>query len=396
MCFVFAYIGVIPCPLVAGVLLYEILSGGAHPYADVTDELVVWKNVVEGLRLPRPPQCPESIFAIAEQCWQTDRALRPSFSSLHQQLTAIYAGIVKSNDATSVQSDDPSLRSEDRGRQSRSRRPDMLRRLRSKDRSTSPVPSTATPATSPSAESLERILPAPSTVPARRGHRSRTPAAVVGLSVSGRSDKRDVRTVQGYAVEMTSTDSDGPAKSTDSDGQAKSTSDSTDSEMSDASPTPSSSVSAAGKIHPGGRMEWRSTFPAAHVPQAPSSLTGTRAHSPRDELGYVMESAESLERGRPPRPSSARATQSAEPQVALDAHDNAGSVVAASWQRVPEANRPPARSGPSTAPLPVGPVQQRGHLSRDDVELLELTHAPWPPQAQSGTNPFADTMQVPF
>lgn len=65
-----------------GVVVYEIFSGAAKPYAKLTNQ-EVWLKVKAGFRLPKPPDCPEVVYkSIMRQCWASRPADRPTFATL--------------------------------------------------------------------------------------------------------------------------------------------------------------------------------------------------------------------------------------------------------------------------------------------------------------------------
>eukprot|EP01135_Chromosphaera_perkinsii_P005881 Nk52_evm14s370 gene=Nk52_evmTU14s370 len=69
-----------------GVLLYEIFSLGAEPYAGLTNKEVQHKVTKEGYRMPPPPNCPPEVYSLIRQCWDVEPEKRPSFQSLWKQL----------------------------------------------------------------------------------------------------------------------------------------------------------------------------------------------------------------------------------------------------------------------------------------------------------------------
>ncbi|XP_055350354.1 tyrosine-protein kinase receptor ver-3-like [Paramacrobiotus metropolitanus] len=77
-----------------GVLLWEMFSLGALPYAEVhvstgnkiSDFLASLKT---GLRLGRPAACPNAIYSLMGQCWQLLPNDRPNFGCLTQSLRGI-------------------------------------------------------------------------------------------------------------------------------------------------------------------------------------------------------------------------------------------------------------------------------------------------------------------
>ena len=71
-----------------GVLLYEIVTCGGMPYADMPNEelLQLTQQNVQGLRMPCPPSCPVAIYRMMCNCSKTDPSDRPSFDMLVQQI----------------------------------------------------------------------------------------------------------------------------------------------------------------------------------------------------------------------------------------------------------------------------------------------------------------------
>ncbi|NXP68959.1 FES kinase, partial [Chloropsis cyanopogon] len=71
-----------------GILLWEAFSLGAVPYANLSNQQT--REAVEhGMRLEPPEQCPEEVYQLMQRCWEYDPRKRPSFSTIHQDLTAI-------------------------------------------------------------------------------------------------------------------------------------------------------------------------------------------------------------------------------------------------------------------------------------------------------------------
>eukprot|EP00049_Salpingoeca_infusionum_P012675 m.233162 g.233162 ORF g.233162 m.233162 type:complete len:540 (-) comp15244_c0_seq1:273-1892(-) len=68
-----------------GVTLWEMFTLGAMPYRSYRlHELQ--RLVVKGLRLEKPPACPDNIFALMSSCWMKNPDERPSFEALATQL----------------------------------------------------------------------------------------------------------------------------------------------------------------------------------------------------------------------------------------------------------------------------------------------------------------------
>ena len=70
-----------------GILLHEIWSMGAEPYAGMTT-FQAWAKIVGGYRLPCPPDCPESVFIIMRDCW-IESGTRPVFAAIADRLSKI-------------------------------------------------------------------------------------------------------------------------------------------------------------------------------------------------------------------------------------------------------------------------------------------------------------------
>nr|BAG55490.1 receptor-type protein tyrosine kinase [Monosiga ovata] len=64
-----------------GVVAYEIWTFGELPYKGMTNRLMVVR-VLDGFRLPQPPDCTAEMFAVIQQCWQADHHRRPTLASL--------------------------------------------------------------------------------------------------------------------------------------------------------------------------------------------------------------------------------------------------------------------------------------------------------------------------
>jgi len=71
-----------------GVLVWEVLSYGVLPYADVANAQVQ-KRVKGGLRLERPAGSWEDLFIIAQSCWKLPKKMRPLFNPLSERLKGL-------------------------------------------------------------------------------------------------------------------------------------------------------------------------------------------------------------------------------------------------------------------------------------------------------------------
>lgn len=69
-----------------GVVLWELWSRGATPYAEIQAATEVVLRVQQGYRLQRPAGCPEGCYALMRVCWEKSAEARPSFAVLEQRL----------------------------------------------------------------------------------------------------------------------------------------------------------------------------------------------------------------------------------------------------------------------------------------------------------------------
>uniref|UniRef100_A0AAV2JQB3 Mitogen-activated protein kinase kinase kinase n=1 Tax=Knipowitschia caucasica TaxID=637954 RepID=A0AAV2JQB3_KNICA len=71
-----------------GVLLWELLTGEV-PYRGIDGLAVAYGVAVNKLTLPIPSTCPETFAKLMEECWDQNAHVRPSFSCILEQLSAI-------------------------------------------------------------------------------------------------------------------------------------------------------------------------------------------------------------------------------------------------------------------------------------------------------------------
>ncbi|XP_051775325.1 mitogen-activated protein kinase kinase kinase 21 isoform X1 [Erpetoichthys calabaricus] len=76
-----------------GVLLWELLTGEV-PYRGIDGLAVAYGVAVNKLTLPIPSTCPEQFAKLMEECWDQDPHIRPSFSTILEQLTAIEEAVM--------------------------------------------------------------------------------------------------------------------------------------------------------------------------------------------------------------------------------------------------------------------------------------------------------------
>ena len=68
-----------------GILLYELITYGHHPYPGMTN-VQVFERVTNGYRMPCPMGCPELLYEIMRECWKDDSLSRPTFETLQWRL----------------------------------------------------------------------------------------------------------------------------------------------------------------------------------------------------------------------------------------------------------------------------------------------------------------------
>ncbi|NWT66695.1 RON protein, partial [Prunella himalayana] len=73
-----------------GVLMWELLTRGASPYAGV-DPYDMAHYLLQGRRLPQPCHCPDTLFRVMLSCWAPAPEDRPSFTGLVGELERVLA-----------------------------------------------------------------------------------------------------------------------------------------------------------------------------------------------------------------------------------------------------------------------------------------------------------------
>uniref|UniRef100_A0A672ISI3 receptor protein-tyrosine kinase n=1 Tax=Salarias fasciatus TaxID=181472 RepID=A0A672ISI3_SALFA len=68
-----------------GIVMWEVVSYGERPYWDMNNQDVM-KAVEEGYRLPAPMDCPVVLHQLMLDCWERERAERPTFSQILNML----------------------------------------------------------------------------------------------------------------------------------------------------------------------------------------------------------------------------------------------------------------------------------------------------------------------
>ncbi|XP_029351842.1 tyrosine-protein kinase SRK2 isoform X2 [Echeneis naucrates] len=83
-----------------GILLYEIMTYGQMPYPAMTNYQVVQK-ILEGYRMPPPPNCPNVMYGIMMECWKEHEQDRPTFETLQWKLEDFFDLDITSYDSAS-------------------------------------------------------------------------------------------------------------------------------------------------------------------------------------------------------------------------------------------------------------------------------------------------------
>ncbi|NXQ59405.1 RON protein, partial [Anthoscopus minutus] len=73
-----------------GVLMWELLTRGASPYAGV-DPYDMARYLLQGRRLPQPSHCPDTLYRVMLSCWEPAPEERPSFTGLVGELERVLA-----------------------------------------------------------------------------------------------------------------------------------------------------------------------------------------------------------------------------------------------------------------------------------------------------------------
>ncbi|NXO10649.1 RON protein, partial [Oriolus oriolus] len=73
-----------------GVLMWELLTRGASPYAGV-DPYDMARYLLRGRRLPQPSHCPDTLYRVMLSCWAPAPEDRPTFTGLVGELERVLA-----------------------------------------------------------------------------------------------------------------------------------------------------------------------------------------------------------------------------------------------------------------------------------------------------------------
>lgn len=63
------------------VCAWEIMSGGQQPFFWLENRDVI-NQLEQGIRLPKPENCPPALYSLMTRCWSYDPRERPTFTEL--------------------------------------------------------------------------------------------------------------------------------------------------------------------------------------------------------------------------------------------------------------------------------------------------------------------------
>uniref|UniRef100_A0A8C2FKK6 non-specific protein-tyrosine kinase n=1 Tax=Cyprinus carpio TaxID=7962 RepID=A0A8C2FKK6_CYPCA len=76
------------------VCMWEIMSGGQQPFFWLENKDVI-NQLEQGVRLPKPEQCPPTLYSLMTRCWAYSPRERPSFAELVCKLRYITTALVR-------------------------------------------------------------------------------------------------------------------------------------------------------------------------------------------------------------------------------------------------------------------------------------------------------------
>ncbi|XP_053212116.1 vascular endothelial growth factor receptor 1-like isoform X2 [Panonychus citri] len=78
-----------------GVLLWEIFTLGKSPYPGIPADQHFYEQLVKGYRMEQPDKCPQMVYNMMINCWQSNPAHRPSFTQLANSLGCLIEDSVR-------------------------------------------------------------------------------------------------------------------------------------------------------------------------------------------------------------------------------------------------------------------------------------------------------------
>lgn len=79
--------------LFVAVCMWEIMSFGQQPFFWLENRDVI-NQLEQGIRLPKPDNCPPALYSLMTRCWSYDHRERPNFTELVVKIR--YFFIIKS------------------------------------------------------------------------------------------------------------------------------------------------------------------------------------------------------------------------------------------------------------------------------------------------------------
>lgn len=68
-------------PCLIAVCMWEIMSNGQQPFFWLENRDVI-NQLEQGIRLPKPDNCPPALYSLMTRCWSYDPRERPNFTEL--------------------------------------------------------------------------------------------------------------------------------------------------------------------------------------------------------------------------------------------------------------------------------------------------------------------------
>jgi len=72
-----------------GIVLWELFSLGVQPYPDMNNKEVITEVCEKNYRMPIPKKCPEAMYQLMLDCWNTDAHKRPNFAEIFERLSSM-------------------------------------------------------------------------------------------------------------------------------------------------------------------------------------------------------------------------------------------------------------------------------------------------------------------
>ena len=79
--------------------VWEIMSRGQQPFFWLENRDVI-NQLEQGIRLPKPDNCPPALYSLMTRCWSYDHRERPSFTELAFKIRYLFMGCNKTTGHT--------------------------------------------------------------------------------------------------------------------------------------------------------------------------------------------------------------------------------------------------------------------------------------------------------